>query len=127
MAVIVGRDYYHGTSDLVTPPTGWTFESGLPTSGVVSPAGWHAAVITTEESRIIEIEWRNDGQTYDIGSGQTRVFSVLVPHADDKYRSAHWTVIFGDSTVASATLVPDDNPPPSSNQPKPKRKAKSLS
>lgn len=83
--------------------------------------------ITTEESRIIEIEWRNDGQTYVIGSGQTRVFSVLVPHADDKYRSAHWTVIFGDSTVASATLVPDDNPPPSSNQPKPKRKAKSLS
>jgi hypothetical protein len=34
-------------------------------------------------------------------------------------------VIFGDSTVASATLVPDDNPP-SSNQPKPKRKVKSL-
>jgi hypothetical protein len=66
VAVIVGRDYYHGTSDLVTPATGWTFESGLPTSSVVSPAGWHAAVITTEESRNTEIEWRNDGQTYDI-------------------------------------------------------------
>jgi hypothetical protein len=119
VAVIVGRNYYHGTSDLVTPPKGWTFESGLPTSSVVSPAGWHAAVVTTEESRNIEIAWCNDGQAYDIGNGQTSVFSVLVPHADDKYRSAHWTVIFGDSTVASATLAPDDNPPPSSNQPKP--------
>jgi hypothetical protein len=39
VAVIVGRDYYHRTSDLITPPTGWTFESGLPTSSVVSPAG----------------------------------------------------------------------------------------
>jgi hypothetical protein len=78
VAVIVGRDYYQGTSDLVTPPTGWTFESGLPISSVVSPAGWHAAVVTTEESRNIEIEWRNDGQTYDIGNGQTRIFSVLV-------------------------------------------------
>jgi hypothetical protein len=119
VAAIVGRDYYRGTSDVVTPPTGWTFESGLPASSVVSPAGWRAAVITTEESRNIEIEWRNDGQTYDIGNGQTKVFRVLVPRADDKYRSAHWTVIFGDSTVASVTLS-------SPNEPKPKRKLQKL-
>jgi hypothetical protein len=46
-------------------------------------------VVTTDESRNIEIQWRNDGQTYDIGNGQTKVLSVLVPHADDKYHSAH--------------------------------------
>jgi len=112
VAVIIGRDYYHGISDLVTPPFGWSFDSGLPASSVLSPAGWHATVVTTEESPKIEVEWRSGGPGDDIGNGQQRVFSVLVSQADDKYRSSHWTTIFGDSTTASATLTADDNPPP---------------
>ncbi len=37
---------------------------------------------------------------------------MLVPEPDDKYRYSHWTAIFGDSTIASTRLTPDDNPPP---------------
>lgn len=101
----VGGDYYHGTSDLDTYPRGWTFDSGLQAGTSTSPEHWSPLVITTEESKFIEIEWRNDAAT-DIQPGQSLSgFGVVLDHPNDKYLSSHYTVYFGDSTAESGSLI----------------------
>jgi hypothetical protein len=113
----IGSDYYHGVSEARVAPQGWDFDNGLPVGSSTSPAGWHATVITTEESPAIEVEWRNDS-TADILAGQTASgFSLITPQPDNAYLNGHWTVFFSDSTIASALLVLDDNPTPVDNTP----------
>lgn len=117
VGLAIGSDYYHGVSELHALPVGWDFDAGLPQGSSASPAHWNASVITTEESPVVEIEWRNDG-TADIAPGQTVAgFSITVPQADQAYLTGHWTAFFGDSTVNSALLVIDDNPAPVDNTP----------
>lgn len=109
VALRIGYDYYHGVPELDELPVGWDPDAGNP--GVIgAPASWRGRVITTEESQYFEVQWRND-RTADIFGGQTADdFSVVTPKADTHYLNGHWTVIFGDSTIESALLVPDDNP-----------------
>lgn len=117
VCVAIGSDYYHGIYELKVLPTGWTFDAGLPAASSTSPSGWHADVITLEESPVVDIEWRNDG-TADIMPGQTvSGFSVITPRPDRAYMGSHWTVLFSDSTVESALLVLDDNPTRVDNTP----------
>jgi hypothetical protein len=106
----IGSDSVHGVPELSVLPSGWTFESGAPAGALASPAHWSATVIATEESPLIEIEWRNDG-TADLLPGQTAAgFSVTVPSSSTLYLVSHWTVFFGDSTAASGLLVQEGNP-----------------
>ena len=117
VCVAIGSDYYRGTYELKVPPTGWTFDAGLPAASSTSPSGWHADVITLEESSVVDIQWRNDG-TADIMPGQTvSGFSVITPRPDGAYLGSHWTVLFSDSTFESALLVLDDNPTRADNTP----------
>lgn len=110
VGLIVGSDYYHGTSELTTYPVGWSVDSAIPAASFNSPSGWQAAVITTEESPFVEIEWRNNGHS-DISPGQSVAgFGVAVPQPNPLYSTAHWTVLFADSTAASGQLVVDGNP-----------------
>jgi hypothetical protein len=113
----IGSDYYHGVSQLTTLPQGWDFDNGIPAGSSASPANWHASVVTTEESPLAELEWRNNG-TADIAPGQTLSgFTVITPQPDNAYLNGLWTVFFSDSTIASAALVVDDNPAPVDNTP----------
>ncbi len=104
----IGYDYYHGIAELKVPPVGWTFESGIPQNSTKSPGNWNVNLVTTEESKYIYLEWQNKGSS-DILPGQVvSGFSVTVPQADDCYLTAHWTVFFADSDIASRRLVVDD-------------------
>jgi hypothetical protein len=108
----VGSDYYRGVSELQVPPKGWNFDTGLALGSSTSPTSWKAALVTTEESPFMDLEWRSAG-TADILAGQTATgFSIVTPQPDSKYLNGHWTVFFSDSTVQSALLVLDDNPAP---------------
>ena len=103
VGLIVGSDYYHGTSELATYPMGWIRGSATQNS-LVSPSGWEVNVITTEESPFVEIEWRNKGDA-DISPGKTVAgFGVLVAKPDSIYTSAHWTALLGDGTAVSGPL-----------------------
>ena len=113
VSLIIGEDHHHDLSELRVPPIGWSFEKGLSKPSVSSPAGWHPAFITTEESDRCELEWRGDGESDKLKSGQALSgFSVVTPKPDENYRAGHWTVIFSDSTFESSSLVPDDHPLP---------------
>ncbi len=113
----IGSDYYHGVSELRVFPQGWAFNDGIPTTSSASPTAWHVDVITTEESPVVELEWRNDG-TADIMAGlSTSGFSIVTPQPDNAYLRGHWTAFFSDSTVESALVVVDDNPTPVDNTP----------
>ena len=107
--LMVGRDYYHGVSELTDPPEGWTF--GVASSAnISSPQGWRAAVISEEESPYMEVQWRNP-EVGMIEPGQTLAgFSVVTPAPNPTYSNAHWTVVFADSTVASGNLIADGSP-----------------
>jgi hypothetical protein len=83
-------------------------------------------MVTTEESRNIEIEWRNDGQTYVLETVRRRFSACWF-----RTQMTSTSLPIGRCSLAippltSATLVSDDNPPPPSNHPKPKPKPKSL-
>jgi hypothetical protein len=113
----IGSDYYHGVSEIHVAPIGWDFDNGLPVGSSVSPAGWQPMVVTTEESPVVELEWRNSGAA-DIQPAQTAAgFAVITPQQDNSYLTGHWTVFFSDSTIASANLVIDDNPATVDNTP----------
>jgi len=113
----IGSDYYHGVSEIHVAPIGWNFDNGLAGASSVSPAGWQSMVVTTEESPVVELEWRNSGAA-DIQPGQSAAgFAVITPQQDNSYLTGHWTVFFSDSTIASANLVIDDNPVPVDNTP----------
>lgn len=106
----IGSDYYHGTSELSSYPLGWSFDTGIPDGSALSPVGWNAIVITTEESPFVEIAWRNNGIS-DIQPNQTMTgFGVVVPAPNALYLSSHWTVYFADATAASNVLIVDGNP-----------------
>ncbi|MBA5605154.1 hypothetical protein H3H36_07240 [Duganella sp. FT3S] len=110
VAIAIGADYYHGTSELNTYPLGWTADSTIPEGNTMSPLGWSPTVITTEESPYIEIEWRNDGRA-DIQPGQVNAgFGVIVAHPNPQYLNAHWTAIFSDATATSGQLLANGVP-----------------
>lgn len=110
VAIAIGADYYHGTSELNTYPLGWTADSTIPEGNTMSPPGWSPTVITTEESPYVEIEWRNDGRA-DTQPGQVNAgFGVIVAHPNPQYLNAHWTAIFSDATAASGQLLANGVP-----------------
>lgn len=110
VGLAVGSDYYHGTSELPVYPLGWSFDSGIPAESVTSPIGWSANVITTEESPLVELEWRNGGVS-DIQPNQVATgFGVVVPAPNTLYLNSHWTVFFADATAASSTLIVNGDP-----------------
>jgi hypothetical protein len=121
--VMIGRDYYHGISELSVPPLGWSFDTGAPAGSFGSPVGWTPLVITTEESNLVEVEWGSvdtddippgktvDDGTADIMPGQTvSGFSVIVAAPAAEYMNSHWTVFFGDSSAASEMLLAEGTP-----------------
>lgn len=110
VALAIGADYYHGTSELSTYPLGWSNDGTIPDGSIASPAGWQPTVVTTEESPFVEIEWRNDGQS-DIQPGQVDAgFGIIVAQPNAQYLNAHWTAIFGDATAASGQVQTDGSP-----------------
>lgn len=110
VALMVGSDYFHGTSELSVYPVGWTLENGLPATSATAPAGWSAAVIATEENPYIEVEWRNAG-TGDVGPGrELGGFGVLATSSSPAYLTGHWTVVFDDGTAQSGMLISEGNP-----------------
>ena len=111
VAFSVGSDYLHGISELTDAPNGWSASSGIAAGTVLSPSKWNASVISTEDSAAVEIEWRNDG-TADLLPGTTLGgFALTVARPSAPYLNSHWTVIFGNSTVAFGTLTHSDSLP----------------
>ena len=111
VALLIGSDYYHGTAELDDYPLGWSVNNSAIFEGQVSaPPGWHANVVTTEESPFVEVEWRNDGQA-GIPPGQAQAgFAVVVSRPNARYLNGHWTVLFADGTVASDSLLVNGRP-----------------
>lgn len=110
----VGFDYLHGVSQLTVPPSGWTFDGGLPPSSAGAPAGWEVRVVTTEESPLFDVQWSNEsGPAADIAPGTSRSgFRVVLPQPVAGYESAYFDATLGDSTHVSSPIVIDDEPPP---------------
>lgn len=119
VGVRIGFDYLHGVAQLHSVPSGWTLNGGLPESSVISPPGWTARLVTTEESPLVNMDWSSDqGPQFDIQPGASvSGFSVRLPQARSEYRTAAFDVILGDSTHVYGTLQPDDAPPMSDNIP----------
>lgn len=108
VALLLGHDYRHAVSELTAYPIGW--QEGRLLTGLVSPPGWQPQVITTEESRYAEIEWRNDGAG-DVQPGKQRDgFGVLLAAPSPIYTTAHWTAILSDGTTAGGPLLVDTMP-----------------
>jgi hypothetical protein len=115
VALRVGFDYQHGVPELSVLPLGWDFATGLPQGSVTSPPGWEPMIVTQEESNYHFLKWKSEGPASDIKTAQTLSgFSVTLPQADDRYETAHYDVILGDSTHVSAPLeeAPSDTTPP---------------
>lgn len=108
VAFLLGHDYEHGVSELTAYPLGW--QAGGSTAALSSPSGWNSQVITTDESRYIEIEWRNQG-TSDVRPGQRLDgFGVRLSGPNSIYTTANWTAILGDGTTARGKLLIDSAP-----------------
>jgi hypothetical protein len=107
--VIIGLDYESSEPELLIPPVGWSIETGIPSTSATSPLGWSVDLVTREESNTYRISWDSSGTAYDLAPGATlEGLAVTIPSASEPYRSAHWTVIFADSSVAWGTLLPAD-------------------
>lgn len=105
VAIAIGSDYYHGISELDVYPLGWSVDVGIPQGSVSSPAHWTPTVVTTEESKLVEIEWSTDA-TAAIAPGQTESgFEIVTPHSTSEYLSSHWTAFFTDGTAASGLIT----------------------
>lgn len=115
VAVRIGYDYYHAQPELSVLPLGWDFYKGLSQGTTTSPSGWQAMLITQEESDVHWLEWSTDENvaTWDILPGQTLSgLSVILPNADNNYRTGHFDVILGNSTHISAPMEIEVAPPP---------------
>jgi hypothetical protein len=111
----VGFDYQHGVPERSVLPLGWDFAKGLPQGSVTSPLGWEPMVVTQEESNYHFLKWKSESPASDIKTGQTLSgFSVILPQADERYETAHYDVILGDSTHVSVPLEQEasDTTPP---------------
>lgn len=105
VGIVIGSDYYHGISELNVYPLGWSMETGIPQGSITSPNHWTPAVVTTEESNVVEIEWRNDG-TSNIQPGHIGIgFGVVAPPHSDTYLSSHWTAFMEDGTALSGLIT----------------------
>jgi hypothetical protein len=106
----IGVNQIEEDSELGDVPLGWD-DDVLPLNSAEAPAGWEAYVVTTEESDHVSMAWDVNQASGSIASGQTRGgFSVILPQANDPYRTAHWTAILDDATTISGSLEPDSIP-----------------
>lgn len=105
VGIVIGSDYYHGISELNVYPLGWSMKTGIPQGSITSPNHWTPTVVTTEESNVVEIEWKNDG-TSNIQPGHIGIgFDVVAPPHSDTYLSSHWTAFMEDGTVLSGLIT----------------------
>src|SRR6266496_6602011 len=56
-SIVIGVNYFSGLPEIRTPPLGWSVTDGIPPSSVVSPTGWTARIIRTEDTDLLELEW----------------------------------------------------------------------
>jgi hypothetical protein len=107
-ALHIGYDSSNGTSALIIPPVNWDYFNGLPAGSAMSPVGWEAAVITSDESEYHYMNWRINTIDGRILPGQIRSgFSVKLSQADSSYRISSWAVTLDDGTLMTALLEPD--------------------
>jgi len=94
-----------GNPELLTTPLGWDFDSG--SGSLAAPAGWTGGVETLEESAYFNLVWTRSGRA--ISQGETLGgFVVSLPVADNRYRTAHWTILRADGTITTGTLQPTE-------------------
>lgn len=108
VAVHIGFDYLHGVPELQVPPTGWTIDSGIANGTIASPGGWTPAVVTTEESPLLDIEWTSDSSgAFDIAPlASLSGFAVRVPAPSDEYASASFDVVLGSGAHVYGRVEP---------------------
>ena len=111
----VGKVSFDGDSELLTPPVGWSFVSGVQPGTYTSPPGWKLTLVTTEGSAGFYLSWSILQGSASLQPGQSLSgFSVTLPSKDAAYKDGHWTAILNDATTASALLQPAAVPEPTS-------------
>ncbi|MDT8452782.1 MAG: hypothetical protein RQ936_08575 [Gammaproteobacteria bacterium] len=103
-SVTVGYDYFHGVPELKTKPV-----------EIFSPQGWNGKIVRTEETLDYEIKWTSSSASYDIQAGNSLSgfsFTVANEQVEPLFLNAHFTVIYGNSTITSKIIQPDNNPSP---------------
>ena len=103
LAFEVGYNDSTNASQLLIPPVGWNYETGLAAGSTASPTDWSSNLITTEESEFHSIEWRTENPNQNIQPFQSMTgFSIVLPQEDDRYRTSSLRIVFADGNMASA-------------------------
>ena len=95
--LLVGYDYFTNSPELRLAPIGWNGDS-VPSTSARSPAGWHFAVIQTEEDSLVNLEWAIDTLATGMLGGTTGLFEVTLPAEDPRYASGHWVVYLNSAS-----------------------------
>jgi hypothetical protein len=110
VALIIGRVRYDADGQLQTAPKGWNFDKGVNTGSIGTPLGWNGDIGTTEESKLLDVQWKSNGTTYYLQSGSSLSgFRIALAATDDSYITSGWTLILSDGTTVSGPLEPDSS------------------
>lgn len=125
--------YYHVAnnsidSTIVAVYIGYDWEHGIPTLGRVrgetahipikffSPSGWTGKVQYTEETLYYDLEWVTGASDQNIKPGESSYrFGVELTNQRADHVTTYFTVIFGDSTIATEQLNGSESKPPPKN------------
>ncbi|WP_339132715.1 MAG: hypothetical protein WGN25_10895 [Candidatus Electrothrix sp. GW3-4] len=125
--------YYHVTnlsseSTIVAVYIGYDWEHGIPllnrtraeTAHVplkfFSPPGWTGKVQYTEETLYYDLEWETGDPSKNIKPGESSYrFGVELTSQRDDHINTNFTVIYGDSTVATKALSGSETEAPPKN------------
>ena len=78
----------------------------------ISPNGWEAKVAYQEETLDYSLMWTTTGEQFDIKESDSSFqFGVVLSNLRNDHMNTFFTVIFGDSTVATEEMVASLEPP----------------
>ncbi len=101
-------DYEDGEPQLFAPRADTTH---VPLE-FIAPNGWEGKVSYLEESLYYSLNWTTTGEQFDIKKGKSSFrFGVVLNNQRDDHINTFFTIIFGDSTVATEQMVASSEPP----------------
>ena len=78
----------------------------------IKPNGWTGKVAYQEETLDYSLMWTTTGEQFDIKKGKSSFrFGVVLDNQRDDHINTFFTIIFGDSTVATEEMVASSEPP----------------
>lgn len=78
----------------------------------IKPNGWIGKVAYQEETLDYSLTWTTTAEQFDIKKGKSSFrFGVVLDNQRDDHINTFFTIIFGDSTVATEEMVASSEPP----------------